>query len=153
MNFIDVWRASHSSVWTAWQFPALALSSFSLTLSFMAGLLYFLEERSQRTGKLADFFKKLPGQEALARAVSVLIHFGFSTLTVAIILGARWSYDASGRYWGGSPGEIWTVLTWLVYALYIHLSWFSGWRGKRSVIFSTACFIAVFIVSIALRSK
>jgi ABC-type transport system involved in cytochrome c biogenesis permease subunit len=50
-----------------------------------------------------------------------LMAFGFLMLTVGIISGAVWAKQAWGRYWGWDPKETWSLITWFVYGIYLHL--------------------------------
>jgi ABC-type transport system involved in cytochrome c biogenesis permease subunit len=72
---------------------------------------------------------------------AVLIGFPFMTLT--IILGALWADIAWGRYWGWDPKETSSLVTWLVYAAYLHARVLRGWRGSKSVFLIVVGFLAV----------
>ncbi len=72
---------------------------------------------------------------------------GFVYHAIMIVTGALWANQAWGRFWAWDPIETWSLLTWLVFALYIHLRLFWGWRGRRAAIFTlfgTATVIACF---------
>ena len=71
------------------------------------------------------------------------IAIGFPLLTVGIITGAVWANSAWGTYWGWDPKETWSLITWLVYAAYLHARYTRGWRGKRAAVLSMVGFIAV----------
>ncbi|MBI2930238.1 MAG: cytochrome c biogenesis protein CcsA [Planctomycetes bacterium] len=86
-------------------------------------------------------------QEALAHR---LILLGFVAHAVMVLSGAIWAHRAWGRYWAWDPIEIWSLGTWLVYALYLHLWSVHGWRGRRAAWFAAlalplivACYWAV----------
>ena len=72
---------------------------------------------------------------------AVLIGFPFMTLT--IVLGALWADIAWGRYWGWDPKETSSLVTWLVYAAYLHARILRGWRGSKSVFLIVVGFLAV----------
>ena len=57
---------------------------------------------------------------------------GFPMLALGIALGAWWANSAWGRYWGWDPKETSALVTWLIYAGYLHARGLKGWRGKRS---------------------
>lgn len=52
--------------------------------------------------------------------------------TFAIVAGAIWAEAAWGRYWGWDPKETWSLITWLVFAGYLHARATAGWRGRRA---------------------
>ena len=68
---------------------------------------------------------------------------GFILLTVGIVTGAIWADSAWGRYWGWDPKETWSLITWLVYAAFLHSRYMRGWQGKRLAWFSIVGFICV----------
>ena len=57
---------------------------------------------------------------------------GFPLLTLGVALGAYWAYSAWGRYWGWDPKETSALVTWLVYAGYLHARNLRGWKGQAS---------------------
>lgn len=75
--------------------------------------------------------------------VSQIIAAGFVMLTLTIVLGAIWAEQAWGRYWGWDPKETWSLVTWIVYALYLHYHRQPAWQGKRSDIMVIAGFLLV----------
>jgi cytochrome c-type biogenesis protein CcsB len=72
------------------------------------------------------------------------IAIGFPLFTIGgLIMGAIWANSAWGKYWTWDPKETWSLITWFVYALYLHARFVGGWRGKRVAILSVVGFIAV----------
>ncbi len=72
-----------------------------------------------------------------------LIAFGFIFLTVGIGLGAIWANEAWGTYWGWDPKETCALITWLIYAIYLHGKYVTGWKGPRLAWVSILGFSAV----------
>jgi cytochrome c-type biogenesis protein CcsB len=79
------------------------------------------------------------------RAAHLLALFGFPLLTFGIISGAAWSEQAWGRYWSWDPKETWLLITWTVYALYLHAMTLARWRGGRATALSILGFICMFM--------
>lgn len=50
------------------------------------------------------------------------VYLGFPLLTTGIITGSIWAKYAWGGYWSWDPKEIWSLITWIVYLIYIHLN-------------------------------
>ncbi len=71
--------------------------------------------------------ERLPEAEDLEKATYRLVAFGFPLLTVGIATGSYWAEKAWGRYWGWDDKEVGALVTWLVYAVYLHLR--SRWRS------------------------
>jgi cytochrome c-type biogenesis protein CcsB len=59
------------------------------------------------------------------------VRFGFVLLTLGLFIGGVWAKDAWGDYWTWDPKETWALVTWFVYAAYLHLQHVAGWRGRR----------------------
>lgn len=53
-----------------------------------------------------------------------MLHPGVYLLGIGIITGSVWADTAWGRYWGWDPKETWALITWLLYALPLHLRCF-----------------------------
>jgi len=66
------------------------------------------------------------------------ILFGFPLLTLGIFTGSVWANASWGTYWSWDPKETWALITWLVYAIYLHLRLVKGWKGKK------LSFVAIF---------
>lgn len=68
---------------------------------------------------------------------------GFATLSLSIVLGAIWAEQAWSSYWTWDPKETWALVTWIIYAVYLHLHRQKTWRGKKAHILVIAGFILV----------
>ncbi|MHB8764664.1 MAG: cytochrome c biogenesis protein [Deferrisomatales bacterium] len=73
----------------------------------------------------------LPPRKMLDELSYKAIAFGFPFLTLGILTGAIWANYAWGTYWSWDPKETWSLITWLVYAAYLHARFTAGWKGNR----------------------
>jgi ABC-type transport system involved in cytochrome c biogenesis permease subunit len=73
----------------------------------------------------ADLPAIFSSSDRLARA-------GFPLLTAGLLLGALWGKIAWGDYWHWDPKEMWSLVTWLVYAGYFHFRAMFGARFPRT---------------------
>lgn len=96
-----------------------------LTAAAMA-LMYLLKEK--RSG---DIYEKLPDLKSLDDLSYRFIAGGFIMLGLMMISGAFWSNQVKGSYWNWDPVEIWSMVSWLIYGIYLHLRITMGWRGKK----------------------
>ncbi len=80
---------------------------------------------------------------AFDQATAQTISFGFLFLTVGIISGAVWANSAWGTYWSWDPKETWSLITWFIYAVFLHCRFLRGWRGKRAAWVSLIGFASV----------
>jgi cytochrome c-type biogenesis protein CcsB len=73
------------------------------------------------------------------------ISFGFPLLTIGIIAGAVWANEAWGSYWSWDPKETWALITWLVFASYLHARITKSWQGRKPAIIASFGFIVVWV--------
>lgn len=107
-------------------------------ISFVTGVLYLLKLKLKR-----GIIDVLPEGEILDEVIYKMISIGFVLLTLGIITGAAWADHAWGRYWGWDPKETWSLITWLIYAAFLHAHLVRGWRGMRTILISIVGFLAV----------
>ncbi len=86
-----------------------------------------------------QFFKT--DQAVRDEYLHLLVGGGFTLLSSSIVLGAVWAEQAWGRYWSWDPKETWALLTWIIYALYLHLHRSREWRGSHARLLVIAGFI------------
>ena len=74
-----------------------------------------------------------------------IIGLGFPLLTIGIIAGAVWANEAWGSYWSWDPKETWALITWLVFAAYLHARITKGWQGRKPALLAATGFVVVWI--------
>jgi cytochrome c-type biogenesis protein CcsB len=121
------------------------------------GIMYLLQERNVKSKHLSRLFQKLPSLQVLDEINYHLITLGFPLLTLAMITGVIWANTAWGTYWRWDPKEVWSLITWLIYALVLHLRLTLGWRGKKAALLSIVGFaiviFAFFGVTLILKGR
>lgn len=60
-----------------------------------------------------------------------MVCLGFLLLTVVILSGAIWAEQAWSRWWSWDPKETWALITWIIYAVYLHQRMRMNWQGRR----------------------
>ncbi len=72
------------------------------------------------------------------------IAVGFPLFTIGgVLMGAVWANSAWGTYWSWDPKETWSLITWFIYAVYLHARLVAGWRGKKAAVLAVIGFVAV----------
>lgn len=112
-------------------------------LAFFLGVMYIIQEHYLKRRKLKGLFFVLPSLEKLDELNYRCLQLGFPLLTLAIITGAIWSEYALGSYWDWKPRQIWSLITWFLYAALLHGRLTAGWRGKRAALLSGTAFIVL----------
>ncbi len=133
--------AALQSTWL-WSHIFAAATGFSgVLLAAALGLLFLLKER-----KNDGLYEKLPDLQTLDTLGYRFVSGGFVFLGLMIISGALWSNQVKGSYWNWDPVEVWSLINWLVYGIYLHLRVTMGWRNRTLAIYALAA-VVVMIVS------
>ena len=90
-------------------------------------------------------FGKLKLLQSLDNWSYRIIGLGFPFLTIGIISGGVWANEAWGSYWSWDPKETWALITWLVFASYLHARITKGWEGKKTAILGSIGFFIIWI--------
>lgn len=94
--------------------------------------------------KMAKIFSEKAMDERLLDELSFrLILFGFFSDAVMIGSGAVWAHGLWGRYWAWDPVETWSLISWLIYSLNLHLRLTYGWRGRKAAWLAVLSLIGV----------
>lgn len=110
-------------------FAKLSYSAF--IIAFALAVVYLLRGR-EGTHRSDAILSKLPDQDVIDDLAFRAAGVGLVFLSVMIAAGAIWANEAWGRYWAWDPIETWSLVTWLVYSLFLHFRLTLGWTGKRS---------------------
>lgn len=101
-------------------------------LAFATSLLYLFEDNRLKAKRPSQLRRLFPSLERLDELNYHLLAWGFPFLTLGIVSGAIWAHFAWGRFWSWEAREIWSVVTWSLYAMLLHARVTGGWRGRRA---------------------
>ncbi|MGH2626325.1 MAG: cytochrome c biogenesis protein CcsA, partial [Anaerolineales bacterium] len=104
------------------------MASYAVLTVAFAGAAVYLAQGGEGGRRIAW----LPSANAAGDLAHRATMVGFPLLGLGIALGAWWANDAWGRYWGWDPKETSALVTWLIYAGYLHARGLRRWRGKRA---------------------
>jgi cytochrome c biogenesis factor len=108
---------------TTWLFPVhttLVLFAYAaFFVVFVASIMYLLQERELKLKKFSAIFHRLPSLTTVNEIATSSAAIGLTLLTVGIATGMLWSSSRDGRLWHNDPKEIFAVLTWLLYLMWI----------------------------------
>lgn len=130
------------SYWLAVHVSAAVISYGAFAVSFAVSIAYLLKDK---TGEQADsrLAQSLPSLKVLDEITYKLIFIGLPFLTIMLVTGAVWAEYAWGAFWSWDPKETWALITWLVYAIYLHTRFLKGFKGRRAAWLSVLGFAAV----------
>jgi cytochrome c-type biogenesis protein CcsB len=116
---------------------AMAVISYGIfAVSFGAAVGYLIQGRENRVSWL-------PPAKVLDEVAYRAVIIGFPIFATLIILGSWWASIAWGRYWGWDPKETAALVTWLIYAVYLHARSHRGWAGRPAALILVVGFGAV----------
>ncbi|MEA2676094.1 MAG: hypothetical protein QOJ81_235 [Chloroflexota bacterium] len=116
---------------------AMAMISYGIfAVSFGAAVGYLIQGRENRVSWL-------PPAKVLDEVAYRAVIIGFPIFATLIVLGSWWASIAWGRYWGWDPKETSALVTWLIYAVYLHARSQRGWAGRPAALILVIGFAAV----------
>jgi ABC-type transport system involved in cytochrome c biogenesis permease subunit len=128
---------------TIWFETHVVLSFFSYALFAVAAVLGILFVMREEDGA------------ELLQYKAILV--GYCFFSAAMVFGGIWAYLAWGTYWLWTPKELWTVILWLFYGLYLHARLRQWWAGKPLAVLGVFGFVIVMFtylgVSLLMKSS
>jgi cytochrome c-type biogenesis protein CcsB len=115
----------------------------AFAVSFGVSIMYLVKQSAEKKGKQGSILESFPDLKMLDEVNYKSIAVGFPLLSLGIITGAAWANYAWGTYWSWDPKETWSLITWFVYAAYLHARLTRGWQGTRAAVLSIIGFAAV----------
>jgi cytochrome c-type biogenesis protein CcsB len=127
------------SQWLVWHVVFSFIGESAFAIAFGASIMYIVKMNAQEN---SFTYKAFPDLETLDNISYRAIMIGFPIFTTgALIFGAIWAKYAWGDYWTWDPKETWALITWIVYALYLHFRIVQGKIGKAAAWISIIGFI------------
>ena len=137
-TFRGIWLVIHIGLYKV----ALA----TLLIAFAFSVFYLRKER--REGGWLERLPELPVIDVYAYRFA---GFGMIFWTIGMLAGSIWAHQSWGRFWGWDPVETWSLITWLIFGVYLHLRRFFAWSGRRAAWLFIGCFF-VSLVSLFVTS-
>ncbi|HEC25318.1 MAG TPA: c-type cytochrome biogenesis protein CcsB [bacterium] len=121
------------SYWILYHILALFLAYGAFATSCGLGVLFLIKFNKEKNPQKKEnrFLRLIPSSNILDEAIYKTIIFGFLLDTIGNVIGAAWADNAWGGYWSWDPKETWALVTWLIYALFLHAKITRGWTEKR----------------------
>jgi cytochrome c-type biogenesis protein CcsB len=130
------WLGVHTS------FAVLGDSAFAF--AFIVSVMYLIQERQLKAKHLGAIFHRLPSLDIMDTLGYKALTFGWPLFTLGMITGSIWANSAWGTYWSWDPKETWSLITWAIYLVLLHLRTI-GWRGRKMAFLSIIGFVFVLI--------
>lgn len=122
------------SAWFLIHIVAAAISGAAFNVGGVMSILYLIKRRAEDRGAVRGYLERLPSSRKIDLIAYRFLAFAFPLWTFTVVAGAIWAEYAWGRYWGWDPKETWALVTWVIYAGYLHARSTAGWRGTRAAV-------------------
>jgi cytochrome c-type biogenesis protein CcsB len=122
------------SVWFLIHIVAAAISGAAFTVGGVMSILYLVKKRAEDRNNVHGYLERLPSSRKIDLIAYRFLAFAFPLWTFTVVAGAIWAEYAWGRYWGWDPKETWALVTWVIYAGYLHARSTAGWRGTKAAV-------------------
>jgi cytochrome c-type biogenesis protein CcsB len=144
MTRIEPLRAVLNSSWLTYHVTTVTLSYSAFMLSFLFSLAYLVKDFGPaRAGGRERLVGWLPAKETFDLLNYRAVQIGWPLLIIGILTGAVWANTAWGRFWGWDPKETWSLITWIIYTIFLHLRINQRWRGRKTAYAAIIGFLAV----------
>ena len=122
------------SVWFLIHIVAAAISGAAFNVGGVMSILYLIKKRAEDRDKVHGYLERLPSSRKIDLIAYRFLAFAFPLWTFTVVAGSIWAEYAWGRYWGWDPKETWALVTWVIYAGYLHARSTAGWRGSKAAV-------------------
>lgn len=154
INFTNIPAQSvelYKGFWLITHVIFVFIGEASLALACGVGILYLIQEHALKSKKRGFFFKRLPSLELLDSTGYSCIMIGFSGFTIGLVAGLINSKLVWHHFANWDPKEIWSGISWLIYAALLHERIAVGWRGRRAAIMAIIGFTALLFTFIGVN--
>jgi cytochrome c-type biogenesis protein CcsB len=123
--------------------PLTMQSAYTISVGAPQGDTPAIAAAAEDGSAVAQWLATLPSLAKLDVMTYRVIGVGLPLLTIGIITGAMWAKESWGAYWQWDPKETAALVSWIVYASYMHLHTRNAWRGVRSAWLSVFGFATI----------
>ena len=130
------WLGVHTSL--------AVLGDAAFAFACIVSIMYLIQERQLKAKHLGAIFHRLPSLDIMDTLSYKALTLGWPLFTLGMITGSIWANSAWGSYWSWDPKETWSLITWVIYLVLLHLRTI-GWRGRKMAFLSIVGFVFVLV--------
>jgi len=139
-----------------WHITVAVLAYSTLTIAAFHAVLMALQEsrlhtRSESRGFLASALDQLPALLTMEKLLFRMIGLGFVLLSLTVLSGIVFSEKLFGKALTWDHKSVFTMLSWLLFAVLLAGRHWRGWRGKTALTFTLAGFATLLLAYVGSR--
>ena len=134
--------------WLAFHIATVFLGYTGLFVTFVAAIMYLIQERELKSKRPHAFYYRLPSLEVCDEIYYRSLVFGLPFLSLGILTGFVWASRTWRGPWELDPKILASIITWLIYLTLFSTRLAGSWRGRRAAyvaIFGFAAVMATFL--------
>lgn len=131
--------------WLLTHIASIFLGYTAFLLTFVAAIMYLIQERELKSKKPRAFYYRLPSLDVCDELYSRSLVFGLPFLSLGILTGFVWASRTWKGPWELDPKILASLITWLVYLILFSTRLSGTWRGRRSAYLAVFGFVAIMV--------
>jgi len=130
----------------------LLIGGAFFALACLAGSMYLVQDNLIRGKRVRGLSRLLPSLQDLDRINHLCTIWGFPLLTFGIIAGSIWARTVWGNNWQWDPKQVFTAVSWALYAAVVHQRIAIGWKGRKAALLSIIAFAGLLFAFIGVNA-
>jgi ABC-type uncharacterized transport system permease subunit len=112
-----------------------------LIFSFIASILYLIQEKNLKSKNSAGIWSKLPALAVIDDIGYKCLLWGFPFMTLGLISGSIVAEARVGPHYFLDAKILISIVMWILYMVLLYTRWSAGWRGRRAAYLATFAFV------------
>ncbi|MGD1155584.1 MAG: cytochrome c biogenesis protein CcsA [Terriglobia bacterium] len=131
--------------WLLVHISSIFLGYTALFLTFVAALMYLIQEHELKSKQPRGFYYRLPSLEVCDEIHYRSLLLGLPLLSLGILTGFVWASRTWKGPWELDPKILASLVTWLIYLVLFSTRVSGGWRGRRAAYIAIFGFAAILV--------
>ena len=128
------------SFWLILHITIYKIAFAALVIALVFSIFYLLRSR----GRLASV-AALSDLSVIDLRAYRFAGFGFALWASGMLAGSIWAYQSWNVFWNWDPVQTWSLITWVMFGIYLHMRRFFGMKGERAAWLFVLCFILALV--------
>jgi len=136
--------------WLLVHISSIFLGYTALFLTFVAAIMYLIQERELKSKQPRAFYSRLPSLKVCEEIYYRSLLFGLPLLSLGILTGFIWASRTWKGPWEFDPKILASLVTWLIYLVLFSTRVSGGWHGRRAAYMAILGFAAILVTFVGI---